>query len=58
MTRQYAAKMLLKLGPLSMGQFIFYTCWHPVECQQVLVGLMETKEITLTGECHDLYGLC
>ena len=57
MTRQYTAKMLLKLGPLSMGSFIFYTCWHPAECKKVLDGLMDSKEITFTGKRNDLYCL-
>lgn len=46
MTRDYAAVQLLRLGPLTLEQFRWITCWNEIgECKAVLDRLKKCGSV-------------
>lgn len=49
MTRHYAARKLLRLGGLTLGQFVEITGWPRRECRRVLYALRRSGVVSFTG---------
>lgn len=57
MTRRHAATQLLRLGPLSLGEFVTITGWPYKTARQTISRLLETGHIYYLGERpHGVYG--
>lgn len=60
MTKTYAARRLLALGPLTFREFYEITGWRYKQAQSVIERLLEREEIrriSERGTNHYLYGL-
>ncbi len=49
MTRTHAARQLLRLGPLTWGEFITVTGWSVSQARRTLDYLMERGEVIFCG---------
>lgn len=57
MSRRHAATQLLRLGPLSLGEFVTITGWPYKTARQTISRLLETGHIYYLGtRPHGVYG--
>ena len=49
MTRAHCARQLLRLGPLSLGEFVTITGWPLAAARKTLAGLVEAGDLTYHG---------
>lgn len=57
MSRRHAAIQLLRLDPLTLGEFVTITGWPYKTCRQTISRLLETGHIYYLGaRPHGVYG--
>ncbi|WP_225784683.1 hypothetical protein [Xenophilus sp. Marseille-Q4582] len=49
MTRAYAARQLLRLGPLTLGEFVTCTGWPIAAARKTLAALVEAGQVVYRG---------
>jgi len=58
MTRTHAARQLLALGPLSLGEFVTVTGWPVAACRRVLSYLVDDLgEVERSAGLYQIGGL-
>lgn len=52
MTRAHAAQQLLRLGPLTLGEFITFTGWPVRVARKTLANLCQDGRVSFRGSPH------